>query len=80
MPKLTPEELLRSIADFPDDVLLDEDSIAVLAMTPEQIQEELEAAGYTRAELDADADALLGRAPSTKPAGMSAATTKAKPN
>ncbi len=77
MPKLTPEELLRSLDEFPDDALVDEDMEAVLAMTPEQVVKELGAAGYTRAELEAQEDALLGRfrrgtatpaaAPVTKP-------------
>jgi hypothetical protein len=74
MPKLTPEELLRSIAEFPDDASMDEDVEAVLAMTPEEIEAELVAAGYTRAELDADADELLGPAPKTNATGTPAAT------
>ncbi len=78
MAKLTPEELLRSIDEFPDDASMDEDMEAILAMTPEQIRSELEAAGYTREELDAEADKLLGplrkaRATATAVAGPSAA-------
>lgn len=60
MRKLTPEELLRSLDEFADGDLLDEDAKAILAMTPEQVLKELEAAGYTLAELEATEDALLG--------------------
>jgi hypothetical protein len=78
MAKLTPEQLLRSIEEFPDDASMDEDIEAILGMTPEQIQSELEAAGYTREELDAEADKVLGplrkaRATATAVAGSSAA-------
>jgi hypothetical protein len=79
MPKLTPEELLRSIAEFPDDASMDEDVEAILAMTPEQIRSELEAAGYTRAELDAQAKKLLGRVPNTKPSATPVASPPATP-
>jgi hypothetical protein len=74
MPKLTPEQLLRSIAEFPDEASMDEDVEAVLAMTPEEIEAELVAAGHTRAELDADADELLGPAPKTNATGTPVAT------
>jgi hypothetical protein len=76
MPKLTPEELLRSLDDFGEDDSPDEDMDAVLAMTPEQIQRELEAAGYTEAELVAQDEALLGR---FSRAGARAPTTPIAP-
>ncbi len=79
MPKLTPEELLRSFDDVHEDGSgdeeTDEDMEAVLAMTPEQIQKELEAAGYTEAELVAKEDALLGRHAMTPAADGRASTT-----
>jgi len=81
MPKLTPEELLRSIDDFREDDSgdeeTDEDMEAILAMTPEQVLRELEAAGYTEAELVAEEDALLGRFSTT--ADAKAPTTPIAP-
>jgi hypothetical protein len=81
MPKLTPEELLRSIDDFREDDAgdeeTDEDMDAILAMTPEQIQKELEAAGYTEAELVAKDDALLARF--SRPTDAKAPTTPIAP-
>jgi hypothetical protein len=62
MPKLSPEELLKSIDESPEGPDSDGDLEEILAMTPEQRVAELEALGYTRAELDAKADALFGRA------------------
>ncbi len=57
MPKRTPEEILESI----EEATIDDEIERVLAMSPEEKQRELEAAGYDMAELDAQADALYAR-------------------
>jgi hypothetical protein len=79
MAKLTPEEVLRSLEEFPDDASMDEDIEAILAMTPEQIQSELEAAGYTREELDAEADKVLGPLRKARASAMAVAGPSAAP-
>jgi len=81
MAKLTPEELLRAIDAFPDDPLVDEDMERVLAMTPEEVRAELEADGFSRAELDAKADAFLARRrrfAERNASALAAATTSAE--
>ena len=57
MPKPTPEEVLQGIEDSE----VDEEVDRVLAMTPEQRQKELEAAGFDMAELHAKADAVYAK-------------------
>jgi hypothetical protein len=78
MDKLTPEEILKSIEETPDasEPEEDEDILAVLAMTPEARLRELEGHGYTRAQLDAEAAALLGVPAKTAQAVPKAIATK----
>jgi hypothetical protein len=62
MPRPTPEDVLKGIEDSE----LDDEVERVLAMTPEQRQKDLEAAGFDMAELNAKADAAyeaMQRAP-----------------
>jgi hypothetical protein len=57
MSKRSPEDILKDIEDAEVDDPVDR----VLAMSPEERQRELEAAGFTATELDAKADALYER-------------------
>ncbi len=57
MSKRNPEDVLKDI----EQSAVDDEVERVLAMSPEERRKELEAAGYTAAELDAKADALFER-------------------
>jgi hypothetical protein len=78
MPKLTPEELLKAIEETPDEPSADEDMESVLAMSDEQVMQELEAAGYTRPELDTKVAALLDHFAAPQSSPVPAAETGAK--
>jgi hypothetical protein len=59
-PKLSPEELLRRLEEPEEEEEMDPEAEAILKMTPDEIEKELLAAGYTRDELDAKNEAVLG--------------------
>ena len=56
MQKRNAREILRAL----EKPTLEEEMERFLSMTPEQILKELEAAGYTLAELEAEEEALFG--------------------
>jgi len=58
MPKKTPEEILRAL----EKPSLDEEMDRFLAMSPQEVNEELAKAGYTPEELEAEEEALFGPA------------------
>jgi hypothetical protein len=61
--KLSPEELLRAIDELPEEPPPEEDDdiARIAAMSPAEIQSALEAEGYTKAKLEQQAEAILGR-------------------